>query len=72
MGDVSNRAAAEMGKKEVEDYFARLIQLVAPKSWAQAMAEVTVTRRFLANFSADQVWCCDSGLRPFEGVISTG
>lgn len=51
---MSNRAGTELSKKEVADYFARLIQLVAPKSWAQAMAEVTVTARFLANFSADQ------------------
>ena len=55
LGDVSNRAAEEMGKPDVEDYFVRLIQRVAPKSRAQALAEVTVTRRFLANFSADQV-----------------
>jgi hypothetical protein len=38
----------------VEDYFTRLVQRVAPKSDAQARAEVVVTRRFLENFSGDQ------------------
>ena len=40
---------------QVADYFARLVQRVAPKHYAQAMAEVTVTRLFLENFSGDQV-----------------
>ncbi len=40
---------------QVEDYFTRLVQRVAPKSDAQARAEVVVTRRFLENFSGDQV-----------------
>ncbi|KAJ9517976.1 hypothetical protein QJQ45_004346 [Haematococcus lacustris] len=39
----------------VADFFARLIQRVAPKSWAQASAEVRVTRAFYENFSGDQV-----------------
>ena len=74
MGDVSNAAAAEMGKPEVEEYFTRLIQRVAPKSWTQALAEVTVTRRFLANFSADQVqtlWesACIQNSRSWVSVI---
>ena len=37
------------------DFFARLIMRVAPKSYAQCMGEVKVTRAFLANFSGDQV-----------------
>jgi 1-pyrroline-5-carboxylate dehydrogenase len=41
--------------RQVADYFARLVQRVAPKHYAQAMAEVTVTRLFLENFSGDQV-----------------
>jgi hypothetical protein len=43
------------GPRQVADYFARLVQRVAPKHYAQAMAEVTVTRLFLENFSGDQV-----------------
>jgi len=54
-GDVSFRVAAEMRKPEVADFFARLIQRVAPKSYAQAMAEVVVTRKFYENFCGDQV-----------------
>lgn len=54
-GLVSAKAAAAMREPEVEAFFARLIQRVAPKSYAQALGEVTVTRRFLENFSGDQV-----------------
>lgn len=34
-GDISAQAAAELRKPEVADHFARLIQRVAPKSYAQ-------------------------------------
>jgi len=54
-GAVSHRAAAEMWKPEVEDFFAKCIQRVAPKSYAQAMGEVRITRQFFENFSGDQV-----------------
>jgi hypothetical protein len=54
-GDVTARAAAELRRPEVADHFARLIQRVAPKSHAQALGEVVVTRKFLENFSGDQV-----------------
>ena len=54
-GDVSMRLAQEFRKPEVEEYFARLIQRVAPKSHAQALAEVVVTRKFLENFAGDNV-----------------
>lgn len=40
---------------KVCDYFTRLIQRVSPKSYAQAEVEVRVTRKFLENFSSDQV-----------------
>ncbi len=40
---------------QVEDFFTHLLQRVVPKHDTQARAEVTVTRRFLENFSADQV-----------------
>ncbi|OQS02563.1 delta-1-pyrroline-5-carboxylate dehydrogenase 12A1, mitochondrial-like [Thraustotheca clavata] len=54
-GDVSHKAAAMLRQPEVEYYFCRLIQRVAPKSYEQAKAEVVVTRKFLENFSGDQV-----------------
>jgi len=38
-----------MRKPEVSDFFARLIQRVAPKSYAQAMGEHVVTRRFFGE-----------------------
>jgi 1-pyrroline-5-carboxylate dehydrogenase len=55
LGDVSFRAAEEMRKPDVLAHFAKLIQRTSPKSWAQAEAEVRVTRLFLENFSGDQV-----------------
>lgn len=54
LGDVTARVAAEMAREEVTNHFARLIQRVAPKSMAQAVAEVTVTRKFMENFGGDQ------------------
>ncbi|EFJ40853.1 aldehyde dehydrogenase [Volvox carteri f. nagariensis] len=54
-GDVSFRVAAELRLPEVEQFFARLIQRVAPKSQVQALGEVRVTRKFFENFSGDQV-----------------
>lgn len=54
-GAVTARAAAEMRRPAVADFFARLVQRTSPKSYPQALAEVTVTRRFLENFSGDQV-----------------
>lgn len=43
---------------QVSDFFAKLIQRVAPKSYQQALGEVYVTGKFLENFSADQVHDC--------------
>lgn len=43
------------GLKEHENYFAELIQTVVPKSYRQALGEVTVTRRFFENFGGDNV-----------------
>lgn len=40
---------------QVSDFFTRLIQRVAPKSYQQALGEVLVTQKFLENFSGDQV-----------------
>eukprot|EP00252_Welwitschia_mirabilis_P017993 TRINITY_DN40131_c0_g1_i1.p1 TRINITY_DN40131_c0_g1~~TRINITY_DN40131_c0_g1_i1.p1 ORF type:complete len:557 (-),score=122.71 TRINITY_DN40131_c0_g1_i1:309-1979(-) len=54
-GDISARAGAALKQPEVLNFFARLIQRVSPKSLPQAVSEVNVTRRFLENFSGDQV-----------------
>lgn len=53
LGKVSVAAAAEL--RANGDYFAKLIQRVVPKSYAQAMAEVEVTATFLENFGGDNV-----------------
>nr|AMJ39521.1 aldehyde dehydrogenase 12A1 [Bixa orellana] len=54
-GDISAKAAHMLSLPEVSDFFARLIQRVAPKSYQQALGEVYVTRKFLENFCGDQV-----------------
>lgn len=54
-GAVSAKVAEEMRKPDVSDFFAKLIQRTSPKSYAQAMGELVVTRRFFENFSGDQV-----------------
>jgi 1-pyrroline-5-carboxylate dehydrogenase len=54
-GDVNAKLASELAKPEVERFFCRLIQRVMPKSYTQARNEVVVTRKFLENFSGDQV-----------------
>ena len=63
MGDVAFKAAQELHKPEVVDFFCHLIKRLSPKTYTQALAEVTVTRRFLENFSGDSVrvanqWHC--------------
>ena len=55
LGRVCARAAALLAQPEVEDYFVRLIQRVMPKSRAQSLGEVVVTRVFLENFAGDGV-----------------
>ena len=54
-GDVSARVAQMLRDPEVEHFFTRLIQRVAPKSYVQAKGEVTICRVFFENFSGDQV-----------------
>lgn len=54
-GSATAKAAALMAVPEVEHFMTRLIMRVAPKSYAQANGEVVVTRRFLENFSGDNV-----------------
>ena len=53
LGNVCAKAAALLSNKEVEDFFVHLIQRVMPKSSNQCLGEVTVTRKFLENFSGD-------------------
>ena len=55
LGNVTAKIAARMKEPAVTEFFARLIQRVAPKSWAQAVGEVNVTQKFLENFGGDQV-----------------
>ncbi|KAF7846805.1 hypothetical protein BT93_L3713 [Corymbia citriodora subsp. variegata] len=54
-GDISAKAAHMLAQPKVSDFFTRLIQRVAPKSYQQAFGEVYVTQKFLENFSGDQV-----------------
>jgi 1-pyrroline-5-carboxylate dehydrogenase len=54
-GDICAKTGYALKQPEVETFFTRLIQRVSPKSYAQALGEVTVTQKFLENFSGDQV-----------------
>jgi len=54
-GQICRKLAGVMSEPAVEDFFTKLIQRVMPKSEPQARAEVVVTRRFIENFSGDQV-----------------
>jgi 1-pyrroline-5-carboxylate dehydrogenase len=49
-GAISAAAAAAMKTPEIKDFFIKLIQRVAPKSYVQAEAEVSVTQQFLGKF----------------------
>ncbi|KAI4336030.1 hypothetical protein L6164_014606 [Bauhinia variegata] len=55
LADVSVKAAHMLSLPDVSDFFTRLIQRVSPKSYQQAFGEVYVTRKFLENFTGDQV-----------------
>ncbi len=55
LGQVCARAAAMLARKDVHDYFTRLIQRVVPKSWKQCAGEVDITLTFLQNFAGDGV-----------------
>lgn len=54
-GAVSAKAAAMLKQPDVLEFFIKLIQRVAPKSYVQAKGEVEVTQQFLENFGGDQV-----------------
>lgn len=55
LGAVMADTAREMKKPEVAEFFARLIQRVVPKSMPQCTGEPTVARKFMENYSCDQV-----------------
>ena len=54
-GNVCRKAANLLDDPKVTDFFAKLIQRVIPKSHAQCIGEVVVTKKFLENFSGDNV-----------------
>ena len=49
LGEVMVKAAAELGKPEVTEFYAKLIQRLVPKSWPQCMGEPTVTRKWMVR-----------------------
>ena len=55
LGEVMANGARELHKPDVKEYFSRLIQRVVPKSWAQCQGEPTVVRKWMENYSCDQV-----------------
>lgn len=52
-GDILIKVAAKMHEPEVLEFFIKLIQRVAPKSYGQAKGEVVVTRNMIENFGGD-------------------
>ena len=74
-GNICAKAAQELAKPEVSEFFIHLIQRVAPKSYKQAKGEVSVTQKFLENFGGDQVrFLARSFSNPgdHDGQISSG
>ena len=55
MGEVNGRAAVELRKPEVFNFFAELSQRVVPKHDVQSMGEVTVVRKWLDGYAGDGV-----------------
>lgn len=55
LGEVMVKGAIELRKPEVTRYFGRLNQRILGKSWAQCVGEPTVVRKFMENYSTDQV-----------------
>ena len=54
-GNVCKKAANLLDEPKVADFFVKLIQRVMPKSYAQWLGELVVTKKFLENFSGDNV-----------------
>ena len=55
LGKVMADGARELAKPEVAAFFAKLIQRLVPKSDGQAAGEPMVTRKWMENYSTDQV-----------------
>ncbi|KAL3918516.1 MAG: hypothetical protein SGPRY_005988 [Prymnesium sp.] len=55
LGEVMVKGAHELGKPEVIEFFAKLIQRLVPKSYPQCMGEPVVTRKWMENYGSDQV-----------------
>ena len=75
LGEVMAQGARELHKPEVQEFFATLIQRLVPKSWAQCSGEPTITRKWMENYSCDQVrYLARSFAIPgdHEGQTSTG
>ena len=54
-GDVCKKAANLLDQPPISEFFVKLMQRVVPKSYAQCLGEVVVTRKFLENFAGDNV-----------------
>ena len=54
-GQVCKKAAELLDDQKVSDFFVNLMQRVVPKSYGQCHGELTVTKKFLENFSGDNV-----------------
>jgi len=54
-GDVCRRVTEALHNEEIFNHFVKLIQRTFPKSDAQAIGEMKVTRAFFENFSGDNV-----------------
>jgi 1-pyrroline-5-carboxylate dehydrogenase len=74
-GRITFKMATELAKPEVQNFFARVIQRVCPKSYPQAIGEVKIVHIFLQNFSGDQVRFLARGFTnpgDHQGQRSTG
>lgn len=54
-GQICRKLAEALNEEEIFNHFVKLIQRVFPKSDAQAVGEMKVTRAFIENFSGDNV-----------------
>mmetsp|Transcript_38942 Transcript_38942/g.38547 ORF Transcript_38942/g.38547 Transcript_38942/m.38547 type:complete len:317 (+) Transcript_38942:1-951(+) len=54
-GEVCKKAANLLDDPKISDFFCTLMQRVVPKSYAQCYGELEVTKKFLENFSGDNV-----------------
>lgn len=54
-GQVCKKAAGLLDDPKVSDFFVKLMQRVMPKSYAQCLGELVVTKRFFENFAGDNV-----------------